>query len=176
MSPHQTIAVAVRLFAVWLVIYVARDMLALYLEGNKQHDPHSFWIATFVSVLGAAFCLILWLFPRSVARTLLSNNSRDTPSTSSPDLWLGMGCALIGLWLLTSAVPALIRNSWILLLYRSDADTSSLRLSYLYYVPEVLIAIWLILGAKGFRKVFWSVRNAGREEPSNSSSSGREEA
>jgi hypothetical protein len=110
MSPHQAIAVALRLFAVWLAIYVARDMMALYLEGNKQHDPHSLWIAITMLVLAAAFVLVLWFFPRSIARTLLSTNVPDAPQPSPPDLWLAMGCALIGLWLLTSALPALVHT------------------------------------------------------------------
>jgi len=40
-------------------------------------------------------------------------------------------------------------------------DTSSLRHSVLYYLAEVALSVWLILGARGFRKIFWWASNVG---------------
>jgi hypothetical protein len=162
MSPHQIIAVAVRLFAVWLAIYISRDVLWFFFEGSKQQDAYPFWISLFVAVASIVIVIVLWLFPRTIARHLLSSESAET-ATASPDLWLALGCALIGIWLLSSAIPGLVRNSFVLVLYRSaDVDTSTLRTSFAFYIPQVLIAFWLIFGAKGLRKLFWWARSVGR--------------
>ena len=40
MSPHQAVAVAVRLFAVWLVIYLIPGVVGFYAQYEKQNDPH----------------------------------------------------------------------------------------------------------------------------------------
>ena len=38
MSPHQTIAVAVRLFATWLGVHAVGQILSFYYEGNSHND------------------------------------------------------------------------------------------------------------------------------------------
>ena len=163
MSPHNATAIAVRLFAVWLAVYVAREMLAFYLEGSRQNDLYSLPIALAVSVLAGLFVVVLWFFPRTIARGLLSSTNADATPAASLDTWLAMGCALIGLWLLSSALPALIRNSVFLYLSRSgNVDTTNLRYGLFYYFVELIMAVWLILGANGFRRIFWWARNAGQ--------------
>ncbi len=59
MSPHNIIAGAVRLFAVWLGVYGAREMLAFYLAGSRQRDAFAIPIALAVSILAVLFVLIL---------------------------------------------------------------------------------------------------------------------
>jgi hypothetical protein len=162
MSPHQIIAVAVRLFAVWLAIYISRDVLWFFFEGTKQQDQYPVWISMVIALASIVTVLALWLFPRTIARRLLSAESADAAPVSA-DLWLAMGCALIGIWLLSSGIPGLIRNSFVLILYRSaDTDTSALRASFAFYIPQVAVALWLILGAKGIRKLFWWARSIGQ--------------
>ena len=163
MSPHQTVAVAVRLFAVWFAIYVMREASAFYLQGRAQRDPYVLLIVLGVLALALAFIAVLWFFPRSIAQGLLPGAGAQPQPPASADTWLAMGCGLIGLWLLTSALPALTRNSLLLYLYRdAGSDTTNLRIGLYYYSAELVVAAWLICGARGFRKIFWWLRNAGR--------------
>ena len=39
MSPHQTLAVAVRLFSIWLAAYSFRDIVIFYLQGGDPRLP-----------------------------------------------------------------------------------------------------------------------------------------
>ena len=162
MTPHQSLAVAVRLFAIWLAIYVARDMLGLYVLGRKQGDPHSLAIAVAVSALAVLFLIVLWFFPRTITRGLLPVPSDAPPQRSSPEIWFAAGSSLIGLWVMTSAVPALIRNLTVMYLSRSDSvDLSGLRSALLYYFVEFAVGVWLIVGAPGIRRFIWWARSAG---------------
>jgi hypothetical protein len=76
-----------------------------------------------------------------------------------------MGCALIGLWLLTTSVPSLVLNAYVLVGATDNYATTSIRHdvthNVFYHTAEVAIALWLILGARGFRELFWWARNAG---------------
>jgi hypothetical protein len=148
---------------VWLAVYVAREMLTFYLEGSRRGGSYALPIALAISIFAVLFVVALWFFPRTIARGLLSSSSADATPAASADMWLAMGCALIGLWLLSSALPALIRNLVFLYLSRSgEVDTTNLRYGLFYYFVELLMAVWLILGANGFRRIFWWARNAGQ--------------
>src|SRR5438046_3213986 len=96
MTPHQTLAVAVRLFAIVFAIYIARELLAFYLSA-REGDPHALSILATVSVLAVLFLVGLWFFPRTIARGLLPLSS-DTPAQPSPpDIRFATGSVLIGL-------------------------------------------------------------------------------
>src|SRR5215468_10600085 len=102
MSPHQAVAVAVRIFAAWLGISVLRDLASFAFL--KQTDMPGFGFVVTVLALAALLVSALWLFPGTIAGKLLSPDNAKPEPSASPDLWLAMGCALLGLWLLTSAL------------------------------------------------------------------------
>ena len=159
MSPHQAVAVAVRIFSVWLAIYMLRTVSSFAFV--RQSDVPGFGVAAGFMGLTALLVLILWFFPGSIARKLLSPENAKSEVTATPDLWLAMGCALLGLWMLTSALPSLVLDTYAVLYVDSTSDNSELKRSVVYYLVEIGIALWLLFGAKGFRKLFWWVRNAG---------------
>jgi hypothetical protein len=163
MSPHQTIAVAVRLFAIWLFVSVVVGFLTFYAKGGPLASGTLPFVGTAVGLTGLVV-LVLWFFPQTIARRLLSASDR-TPARSEPaDTWLAMGCALVGLFVLSSALPATLRDLLILFISRNDntiTDTSVVKQGLLYDSLRVGIAVWLILGAAGVRKVFWWARYAG---------------
>jgi hypothetical protein len=73
-----------------------------------------------------------------------------------------MICALIGLWLASSALPALVRDCLFLNYAGSRLDdTTTVQHWIIYYLVQLVIALWLIFGARGFRWAFWWARNAG---------------
>jgi len=77
----------------------------------------------------------------------------------------------MGLWLVATALPALVLDTFALSTYKFE-DTSSLWRSVLYYLAEVAIAVWLILGARGFRYIVWWASNVGISGRSNDRESG----
>jgi hypothetical protein len=162
MTPHQTLAVAVRLFAIWLAIYAARELLGFYIGGRERDDRYAVAIIATVTVVSVVFVVLLWFFPRTVARGLLPLSS-DTPvKPSPPEMWIAVGSSLIGLWLVASAVPALLRNSLVMYLFRSESvDASGLVSGLVYYVIQFMVGLGLIVGASGIRKVFLWARYAG---------------
>jgi hypothetical protein len=166
MSPHQIIAVAVRLFAVWLAVTTVVSAPSSYVrlleaEGSSMSASA---VVIFAAVLALGIVYLLWRFPLTIAGKLLAPSAQEPAESASPDLWLSMGCALIGLWLLVQFVPLLARDLMVVFEgYSSDGAILKLRLAT--DLPGVLIGLWLVFGAKGFRKVFWWARNAGRNQP-----------
>ena len=72
--------------------------------------------------------------------------------------------SLIGLWILTTTVPRLAVDLYVLSYMPGADDYSPVRRSILYEFAEAVIALWLICGAKGFRKVFWWAQSAGTDK------------
>jgi len=156
MSPHQTIAVGVRLFAVWLVVYTARAAMSFYAEGNWQ-------FALAIVILAAILVGVLWYFPKTIAHKILSSPTSEAPTASS-DTYLSVGSALIGLWLLSETLPYLVRNVYMLFVAgKMHDDTESITTFVIYDLARSAIAVWLILGARGFKRIYWWAQNAGRK-------------
>ena len=172
MSPHQIIAVAVRLFVVWLAVGAVFGLPQMYVEVTKEMQSDAlvlvFGFAGVALVL--ALLVALWRFPLTVARKLLSSPAPEPSSSASSDLWLAMGCALMGLWLLVVSLPEFARD---LTIYREGFMTGdpNLKVRMAYHLPAVAIGLWLIFGARGFRKLFWWAQSAGRSHPPNDTQS-----
>ena len=161
MAPHQVIAVFIRLFAIWLAIYFARTAPALYREAVTADDSTMLAAIFVIAILIILFVLFLWFFPRTVARGLLDANSLAPAEPASPDTWFAVGCSLIGLWLLAPALASVIYNLSIFYMAQRDSsapDTSDLHFAWVYYFAEIAIGVWLLLGARGARRLFWWAR------------------
>src|SRR5207248_4142271 len=91
MSPHQTLAVAVRLFAIWLAIYVVRMAPWVYRETLKADDIVASTIVIFLVAAALLFIFLLWFFPRSIARGLLDAKNLSSAEPPSADLWFALG-------------------------------------------------------------------------------------
>lgn len=161
MTPHQTLAVAVRLFAVWLALVVTREVLSSYIfarEGQGTLLP----IVTVVGIIAVVVVLILWFFPRSIAQGLLPSRSDVPAQPSAPEAWFAIGVSLIGLWLTASAIPGLLRNFAVLFLYASDAiDKSGLISGFIFLFAQISVGVLLIVGANGIKRFVWWARHAG---------------
>jgi multisubunit Na+/H+ antiporter MnhB subunit len=167
MSPHQIIAVAVRLFAVWFAIHIPGNLYAFYGEGTKFGGSHTVLFTFIAAAVALGIVAALWTFPMMIASKLLTTKADPSIPEASPDTWLALGCALIGLWILTDSLPGLIRDSLVYIYYSSQPTYGQLQgllPSILYLLAEVIIGLWLILGAKGFRRVFRWARYAGIEK------------
>ena len=167
MTPHQTLAVAARLFAIWLAFYITREFFWFITSDHQRSRPYEIAIMTIVGLLALLLLVVLWFFPKSIARGLLTLSTDVPADPSTPRVWLTVGSSLIGLWLLASAVPALLRNSWVMYAFGSEyGNKAALIDSVLYYVVQCLIGLVLIFGANGIARLIWWARNAGTGEPS----------
>ena len=161
MSPHQIVAILVRLFAIWIGVNALRFIAVFYLEGVKQGVPYILPVIL-AAVISVTIVLVLWHFPQTIAKGLLKSSDAEVMPPASQDIWLAMGAGLIGLALLASALPGLISDLIIELSSDRDIRSSTVRTWFLYYGTQSLIAVWLIFGARGFRKIFWWARSTGR--------------
>ena len=162
MTPHQIVAVALRLLALWLGIGVLRIVPSFFVIGTSGARGSAYTL--FTLGVTAVFVIGLWFFPHSIAGKLLPSPSTEARSPTASDTWLAMGCSLIGLWILTTTVPRLAVDLYVLSYMPGADDYSPVRRSILYEFAEAVIALWLICGAKGFRKVFWWAQSAGTDK------------
>lgn len=113
MTPQQLIGTAVRLFAIWLAItsiaYFSTIPTTLQTSPNGSDSG-----ITVAYALGCTYiitALLLWFFPMLVAQKLVPRTQHTNHlSVHSQDL-ARVGCALLGLWLFSKALPTLI---WLL--------------------------------------------------------------
>jgi hypothetical protein len=162
MTPHQTLAVAVRLFAIVIALYAARELFSFMAFGQRD-GAFSPALIVGVLLLFCAVAAVLRFFPKSIARGLLTS-SNDTPAAPyAPDTWLAVGSALIGLWLAASALAILARSLILLFIYWPDAtiDRSGLLTGVLYGAAELVVGLALILGANGIRNFIVWAQTAG---------------
>jgi len=159
MTPNQTFAVVLRLFAIWLGLQALQTLPAFFLP-NVFDAPGTVY-AIFLLVLTVVLVLVLWFFPRAVTGRLLPPPDAQSQTTVTPDTWLAMGCALIGLWILATRIPRLAFDFFAWNSMAHYEDHSKLFRGVLYDLIELAIALWLVFGARGFRAVFWWAQNAG---------------
>ena len=155
MTPRQIVTVTLRLLAIWLGIGVLRTLPSFVLF--RASNPPGYTYALFTFALTAVLVLGLWFFPATIAGKIVSSSSAESPQSTSPDTWFAMGCCLMGLWILTTTIPHLLLNVYFLNVPGFDVS----RPSMIYEAAEAVIALWLILGGRGFRRLFWWARNAG---------------
>jgi hypothetical protein len=162
MTPHQALALAVRLFAVWYALVITREFVAFFASWRPQDDPQTVALVIGASVFSALILAVLWFFPRSIARGLLPLSSDAPAQPSSQEAWFTLGTTLLGLWIVASAIPAILRNLTVMYLFQSERmDMSGLRSGLLYYGIELLIGLCLVFGAAGIRRFIWWARNVG---------------
>jgi hypothetical protein len=130
-------------------------------------DPDALVVVTVGSIVSAILLLILWFFPKSIARGLLPHSADAPTQTLSYQMWFTLGTALLGLWFVASAITPILRNLSVMYVFRPELinpeDLRSLRVGLLYHVVELALGLCLLFGATGIRKLIWRIRNAGPE-------------
>jgi hypothetical protein len=169
MSPIQTVAVGVRLFAIWLAIYCSRWAPYFYGQARDADDTATTVIILAVGALAFAAILFLWFFPRTVARAILPEGDPIPVVPAGADAWLAVGCRLLGLWVLSSVLPSLARSAAVAI-YTKRANMTvpeGWGANMVYYAVELVIGVWLVLGAAGVRRaIAWARGRANHEEMS----------
>lgn len=168
MSREDIVAVAVRLFAVYLLLMCLR-LVAGGLMSINGEAPDSF--ATGVVLVSVAVTLaisaLLWFFPLTLARKLLPV-MKETPGAArmDPAIAWSLAISIIGLWIFVSALSS--STYWLVIYLRSQA----VGMEYMQFSPgqiasivetavELLLGLALMLGSGGLRSLIFRLRNIG---------------
>src|SRR5690348_14939753 len=114
MTSKQFVAVGVRLFSIWLAIYILRYAPAWMLESQQTSVAHNAVPLVIGTLMLVAIVVALWLFPFTVARKLLPRSALDQPTALAAHEQIEQaGFCLMGLWLLTQAIPSLVFEGFV---------------------------------------------------------------
>lgn len=158
MTPQQTVAVGIRVFAVWILLNALNvGYFALVgFVGNTSPGAENLDLVPTVIWLLAG--LVFWCFPRVIAGKLLPHKGDEAvPDSSaiSADTWLAVGCALIGVWVVVSSLPWLVQDlaTW------ASAHLSAF--GGVYELVRFLLGVCLIIGAGRLRAIVRRAQYAG---------------
>jgi len=161
MSPNQSLVVVVRLFALWLIGYYITAAPLFYVQTKRFSPLYTLGAAVIVLALSAA----LWYFASWIAGHLVSNSNKVAEQPSAFDSWFSVGCALIGLWVLAKAIPALL-HYFIANFMGSNMFpntymvTPEWRLTAIFNIIQLFFGLALFLGGRSLNKIVLRVRNA----------------
>ncbi len=173
MTNAQILAIGIRLFCIWLAVYVLRDLPGLWSLNTQQFPDRGLAISVIVvAVVLVALVIALWMFPLSVARKLLPRGGMDEPARLPVEQLERAGFCLLGLWVLTDAIPSLFYYAVMVYHFtrpdtRIDLRTENLA-GLLHTAVQLALAIWLLFGARGLLGLIRWARTAGTSEPANS--------
>jgi hypothetical protein len=138
MTPQQLIGTAVRLFAIWLgitsIAYFSSIPAALAAApiGNGSGVTVAYALGG-IYVLAA---LLLWFFPMVVAQKLVPRTQHTNHLSFRSYELARVGCALLGLWLVSKALPSVV---WFL--FRSFLFTDAGGSSFSALAPEAKLDV-----------------------------------
>lgn len=167
MTNQQIVALGVRLFCIWLAVYVLRDLPGLWTFG--QHLAHDSRMMIGLGVYIAIVVLTvaaLWAFPLAIARKLLPRAAQEQPVSLAPvEQMQRVGFCLLGLWLLTLAIPGLAYEVVLIRIYTRPGSTLELQPQHYAALAqslvELVLAVWLLFGARGLLGILRQARTAG---------------
>lgn len=165
MSPNQSLIVVVRLFALWLIGYYITTAPRIYFQIKKFSPDSAVVDALGVAAIILAVSAALWYFANWIAKRLLSGSSQSVEQYHAFDSWFSVGSALIGLWVLAKAIPALlyylIANTLGAGLFPNTyLVTPEWHLTAIFNAIQLFFGVALFLGGKLLNKIMLTVRNA----------------
>ena len=165
MSREDFVAVAARVFAVFLLVTVARSFpSAMALIGQDGPQP-SLLLVALVLASSVAVCAILWFFPLTIAKKLLPAMNEPRSETSmSGSVALSVGLTLLGVWVLAYALSDAIYWTTIFIMTRSAEFEHFVWgheqiASVFTTIAELILAIWLIFGSSGIKRLILRYRH-----------------
>jgi hypothetical protein len=165
MTNAQVVGIGIRLFAVWLVVYVLQNAPMLWLFGSREIGSAWAKVAVAVSVLMIFIAALLWCFPLKVASKLIPESSLSEKKPLPVAEFERTGFCLLGLWVLSQAIP--LSGHYGYLLFHSLKHSGMVELGLnipaglVHALLQLAIGIWLLFGAKGLLGLLRWARHAG---------------
>jgi len=177
MSKHEFVAVALRILAIILGLRALNDiqMLIAWLFAT---DAFGWTMAAsiLITVLYALIPLLLWVFALPIAGFCLPKSAADSPRTPLPASLESIGFLILGTYVLVLSVPELVYG-WMLFAQSRrilggtwEPGPEEIARVVAGFV-KLILAIWVLLGARGLRRLVSSFRGnldtGGRDGASN---------
>lgn len=165
MSREDIIAVAVRLFALFLVVTAIRHAAGLTSLGRYEElTTVMVSVTATIVALTFAFAAVIWYFPLTIARKLLpSLRDAGTPLSAAGHKLQESALIVLGLWVLASALPD--TSYWLtLVVFTSGVGSEGYtwppdnKASMVATAVEIAIGFVLILGARGLSNLLYRLR------------------
>ena len=164
MSREDVVAVACRVFAIFLLVTVLRSApSAIALLDNDETQP-GLSLVLFVMASTVGLCALLWFFPLSIARKLLP--AMKEPRSEAPmngPVALTVGLTILGVWVLATAVPDAIYWATLFVATSHIANdyfswTHEQIADIVATITQLIIATWLVFGSSGIKRVIFRFR------------------
>lgn len=165
MNPIQIVALCVRLFTVWIFWLGMNGMCRAYLMARMLNPEVGMAPYFCGAILLVPMCLLLWLFPKLVAKAVLPKTPEAEARQPVFDEWFGVGCSLIGLWVLSNAIPGFLGQMVgdAIARHAPGVGYSTMPTLPIYasiYAGQMIFGAWLFLGARGARRLLRWAREA----------------
>lgn len=154
MSPHQILAVAIRVVVLWLFLnfmFVIGSSISNSLQ--KGSEVSISW--AFVVLVLIVVCYLVWMFPLTIARKILPTESDAAPHPSNLNSWFSLGCVLIGVWLVCKATAALFAYLftylWVVRAITSLEIPSQWVFEISFNAIQLAFGVWLLLGSNSIK-------------------------
>lgn len=158
MAPQQLIAIAIRIFAIWLVISSFR-----YLSSVPAYFAYNGEIAERVYqayIMAAAYIipgLYLWFFPMTTAAKIIPTSQQNTQLSFTASDLAQVGCAVLGLWLFVKSSTGLFGNLCSMFIENAslrDFDPP-MKIEFGVLVFEFVLAAVMIFKSRDFSKLIF---------------------
>ena len=167
MTPHQALALSVRLFVVWFALVTLRVAFVFFGNWRSFEGYDVLWVVIGGFVVTAGILFALWRFPNPIARGLLPDTNDVPAQTASYRKWFTLVAALIGLWFVASAIAPVLRNLSVMYIFQPELTyperSRQLQVGIFYYLVEASVGLCLLFGANAVTRFVWWVRRAGPE-------------
>lgn len=165
MTPHQTLAVIVRIAALWFFLYFATTVFGDYFYARNQGANTSLVIPLVITAVVGLLCFLFWAFPLFIAKTILPITTEHQTKAPMFENWFSVGCSLIGLLALSKSIPALASFfTQHYLAFKLYPDTFQVSpdwpLHVAFNIFQLIFGLWLFLGGKGIKEILSRARNA----------------
>ena len=165
MNVTETVAIAVRLFAAWVAVYLVQSIpsLVLAFEADELKQTHAAVIGAIA--LGFLVVLLLWKFPLTVARSIIPNVEIASASTGTTERdFCRAGFIVLGFYLLTQSIAdglylgmhflAKTRNPMSSVVFEFEQKAQVVAT-----IVEAIMATALTVGSQRLRDWAYRVRN-----------------
>ena len=165
MSREDIVAIASRLFAIFIVVFLLREMAQLVeLLSTNTLAPGALATLTLVLLAVLATSALLWFFPLTVARKLLPVMREPRSETSvGESTAFSLALTVMGVWFLANAIVDVAY--WLMLfahVHASDLPgfelTPSQEGSIAATAVRLLLSLWLIFGSSGVNRIITRIR------------------
>jgi len=167
MSREDIVAVASRLFAVFLVVVVLRMASGIFHTLPTFESTARFVLFLgFATIPALAIAALLWFFPLSVAKRLLPvmKTPRPPVDAASPTA-MELALTAMGFWLLAGGLIDAIY--WIVMVIHIVNTPMSVELdasqkaNLVATITQLALGLWLLLGHRGLTNLVLKLRYAG---------------